>query len=122
MHISPIRTSAQHKEALAAIQDRRDAQPASAAADQLDVLTDLVELYELKNRPITDEKKTPSLDGINVRYFHWHPDDDEAPTVSECSEEIFREECDNGGAITYERHTVRENGVSQICFTVNAYE
>lgn len=63
-----------------------------------------------------------TLDGIPVRFFHWHPDDDENPTVSECSEEIFRETADEGGAITYERHTMRENGVNQICFTVNPYE
>lgn len=67
-------------------------------------------------------RKTPALDGIPVRYFYWHPDDDDTPTVSECSEEIFRQEADNGGVVTYERHTVRENGVNQICFTVNAYE
>lgn len=50
---------------------------------------------------------------INVRFFVLDYDLDE-PDIVECSESEFLE---HEGAITYERHTVRENGVSQICLT-----
>ena len=50
---------------------------------------------------------------INVRFFVVDFESEEVDTI-EVSEAEFLE-CD--GAITYERHTVRENGASQICLT-----
>lgn len=48
-----------------------------------------------------------------VRYFVLSYDGDEADII-ECSEAEFIE---YDGVISYERHTVRENGVNQICLT-----
>lgn len=50
---------------------------------------------------------------MQVRYFIF---DEELDNIVECSE---REFINHTGVISYERHTVRENGVSQICLTKN---
>ena len=51
---------------------------------------------------------------IPVRYFVIDYDLDDGPDLVECDEyEFLKAE----GRITYERHTVRENGCSQICLT-----
>lgn len=50
---------------------------------------------------------------IPVRYFYVDYELEEVEIV-ECSESEFIERV---GTISYERHTVRENGVSQICLT-----
>jgi hypothetical protein len=52
--------------------------------------------------------------GPPVRYFIIDYDLDDGPDLVECDEfEFLKAE----GRITYERHTVRENGVNQICLT-----
>ena len=48
---------------------------------------------------------------INVRFFVFDEDENDIVEVSE------REFINYQGVITYERHTVRENGCSQICLT-----
>jgi hypothetical protein len=50
---------------------------------------------------------------IDVRFFIFDFDLDD-PDVVEVSENEF---LDHQGSITYDRFTVRENGVSQICLT-----
>jgi hypothetical protein len=51
---------------------------------------------------------------INVRFFSYCIADNE-PDIIEISESQFLE---LKGAITYERHTVFNNGCSQICLTI----
>jgi hypothetical protein len=51
---------------------------------------------------------------IDVRFFIVDYDLEEGPDVVEVSENEF---LDHEGQITYDRFTVRENGVSQICLT-----
>jgi len=50
----------------------------------------------------------------NIRFFIYAWVEDGADVV-ECSEQTFT---DHPGVITYERHTVRGNGVDQVCLTV----
>ena len=50
---------------------------------------------------------------IIVRYFVLSHDMKE-PEIIECNEQTFLR---HGGAIQYERHTIRENGANQICLT-----
>jgi hypothetical protein len=50
---------------------------------------------------------------MNVRFFILDFDLEE-PDIVECSEMEF---LSYKGKITYERHTVKENGCSQICLT-----
>lgn len=50
---------------------------------------------------------------MNVRFFILDYELEE-PEIIECSE---REFIDYKGIISYERHTVRENGAAQICLT-----
>jgi hypothetical protein len=50
---------------------------------------------------------------IDVRFFVMDYESDPVD-LRECSEREFLENTD---PITYERHTVRENGCSQICLT-----
>jgi len=52
MKIKPIRTEEDHEVALARINELMDAQPGSSEFDELDVLVDLVELYESKHEPM----------------------------------------------------------------------
>lgn len=55
---------------------------------------------------------------MSVRYFIYEAEGDTPAEIRESSESEFLERVEHGQAITYERHTVRENGVSQICLTV----
>lgn len=58
-----------------------------------------------------------TINGINVRFFvHQIAFESEDPIV-EVSEERFMRECDMGARVEYDRHTVFEHGVSQICLT-----
>ncbi len=50
---------------------------------------------------------------MQIRYFIF---DEELDDIVECSESEF---INHTGVISYERHTVRENGVFQICLTKN---
>jgi hypothetical protein len=50
---------------------------------------------------------------MNIRYFICDYELEE-PDFVECSESEFLE---YKGVISYERHTVRENGAAQICLT-----
>ena len=50
--IKPVRTAQDYKNALARIDTLMDAEPGSPEFDELDVLVDLVELYESKHEPM----------------------------------------------------------------------
>lgn len=63
-HITPIRTEADHKAALARIDALMDAAAGTAEADELTVLADLVAAYEAKHFPI--DLPTP-LEAIRFR-------------------------------------------------------
>jgi antitoxin component HigA of HigAB toxin-antitoxin module len=52
MKIRPIKTDADHREALAEIERLMDAVPGTLAGDRLEVLTTLVEHYESLHEPI----------------------------------------------------------------------
>ena len=56
--------------------------------------------------------KTENL--IPVRYFVIDYDLEDGPDLVECDEHEFLK---TEGRITYERHTIRENGCNQICLT-----
>ena len=51
MDIRPIRTEADHRDALARIEALWNADPGTDAGDELDVLVDLVEAYEARHYP-----------------------------------------------------------------------
>ena len=53
-------------------------------------------------------------DRLPVRYFMIDHDLEDGPDIVECDESEFMKA---RGRIQYERHTVRENGVNQICLT-----
>ena len=53
-------------------------------------------------------------DRLPVRYFMLDYDLEDGPDIVECDESEFMKA---PGRIQYERHTVRENGVNQICLT-----
>lgn len=53
-------------------------------------------------------------DRLPVRYFIIDYDLEDGPDLAECDEHEFMKA---PGRIEYERHTVRENGVNQICLT-----
>jgi hypothetical protein len=53
-----------------------------------------------------------------IRFFTYGYAEDGGVDIAECSEGCFIELKARGGEITYERHTVRENGVDQICLTI----
>jgi len=63
-HITPIRTEADHKAAMARINMLMDAEVGSPEIDELAVLADLVEAYEAKHFPI--ELPTP-VEAIRFR-------------------------------------------------------
>ena len=48
----PIRTEADYQAALACIDELMDAAPGSREGEELDILADLVDLYETKHEPI----------------------------------------------------------------------
>ena len=50
--IKPIRTEADYQAALARIDELMDAAPGSLEGEELDILADLVELYETKHEPM----------------------------------------------------------------------
>ena len=50
--IKPVRTSADYERALARIDDLMGAEEGSSAGEELDVLVDLVELFESRNEPV----------------------------------------------------------------------
>src|SRR5262245_59323142 len=52
MDIKPIRTSKDHKAALAEVERLWEAKPGTPEHDQLDVLATLIEAYEAKHHPI----------------------------------------------------------------------
>lgn len=54
------------------------------------------------------------LKDINVRFFSYCFDDNE-PDICEITESQFTE---LKGKVTYERHSVHQNGVRQVCLTV----
>lgn len=54
---------------------------------------------------------------LQVRFFMWDADAGGGDMI-ECTEQDFLEA---EGEIEYERHTVRENGCSQICLTKNPF-
>jgi len=51
MHIHPIKTKADYKNALQRIEDLMDAEPGTRKGDELDVLATLVEAYERDHFP-----------------------------------------------------------------------
>jgi HTH-type transcriptional regulator/antitoxin HigA len=65
--ITPIRTEADHKAALALIDALMDAVVGTSETDELSVLADLVEAYETKHFPI--ELPTP-VEAIRFRMEH----------------------------------------------------
>ena len=65
---------------------------------------------EQERDALTD--KTENL--IPVRYFVIDYDLDDGPELVECDEHEFVQA---EGEITYERHTIRENGCNQICLS-----
>ena len=50
--IKPVRTEADYEAALARIDELMDAAPGSQEGEELDILADLVELYETKHEPM----------------------------------------------------------------------
>jgi len=52
MQIRPIKTKADHRAALKAIERLMDAKPGTPAGDRLEILTTLVERYESEHEPI----------------------------------------------------------------------
>lgn len=54
---------------------------------------------------------------INIRFFCYDTDAEELD-IAECDEFDFLKLVEEGHKISYERHTIRENGVSQVCLTV----
>lgn len=59
------------------------------------------------------------IENINVRFFVYCLNNENEVDVEEITENQFLQiECLQGSIITYERHTVHENGVRQICLSV----
>ena len=61
------------------------------------------------------------MENLPIRYFKYDYDLEEVDIV-ECSRFEFEDAVLDGGRITYERNTVFENGVNQICLTVDGGE
>lgn len=55
---------------------------------------------------------------LNIRFFKYDTDSEEMDII-ECNESDFLELVEQGFKIEYERNTVRENGCSQVCLTVD---
>ena len=67
------------------------------------------------------------INNINVRFFTYCINENELNEIDICeiTENQFLELTvgyENDNLIHYERHTMRENGVSQICLTVEPIE
>ena len=58
-HIKPVRTTADYEAALARIYALRDAAPDTPEDAELDLLTDLVELYETRHIPMDNLEAAP---------------------------------------------------------------
>lgn len=52
---------------------------------------------------------------IDVRFFTYCINDECYPEIVECSENTFKSLT---GSISYARHTMHDNGVNQICLTI----
>ena len=68
---------------------------------------------------VNPEKKHQGFDNIPIRFFIYDDacgdfGDDYGAEIRECSEAEFM---DCSYPVSYERHTVHANGVSQICLT-----
>ena len=57
----------------------------------------------------------PTLNNIPLRFFKANY---ETVMFEEITQLEFMQLCDSGLSIEYERHTIRENGVKQICLSV----
>ena len=58
------------------------------------------------------------LPALSVRFFKYDHNEDEEVDIVEIEEEEFVAGLKLDIPVEYERHTVRENGVSQICMTL----
>lgn len=76
-----------------------------ARIDELELTTRLLQ------NELDDKERLP------VRYFIIDYDLEDGPDIVECDELDF---LNASGPIEYKRHTVRENGVNQICLTKGA--
>lgn len=70
-------------------------------------------MLELTQKEADSRCEIGKIEGIPIRFFGEAIVDECIDTV-ELTEQEFEEQ---DGAITYERHTVFQNGVSQICLT-----
>lgn len=89
--------------------------------DNKDAIAGLVECLKTAGH-IGFESKGPTapgegIKGINVRFFCYAWDETGAPDIVETTESEFLK---LGGEISYERHSVFENGCHQICLTTDA--
>ncbi|MCY4614742.1 MAG: hypothetical protein OXB94_14130 [Nitrospira sp.] len=66
--IKPVRTEADYQAALARIDELMDAKPGSREDDELDVLADLVELYETKHEPMGSDASPASRRSMTIAY------------------------------------------------------
>lgn len=63
------------------------------------------------------------LDNMTVRFFAYYVSQEtDELELTEISEQDFLLDVSEGSTVEYERHTVRENGVSQICLTAHRME
>jgi hypothetical protein len=62
------------------------------------------------------------MKNLPVRYFKYDYEAIEGVEIVECNRHEFEDIVRDGGTITYERNTVFENGVDQICLTVEGKE
>lgn len=62
MELRPLKTEAEHREALAEIDRLFDAQPGTPEEDRLDLLTLLVEAYEAQHHPILPPDPVAALE------------------------------------------------------------
>lgn len=70
-------------------------------------------MEEFTGKQAEDRRECGLLKSMNIRFFCYAMIDGEVGLV-EINEQEF---LDTEGEIEYERHTVRENGSSQICLT-----
>ena len=63
------------------------------------------------------------LNAINVRFFSYCMNDENEPDIVEVSEDQFIQLKDcHAASVTYERHTIHDNGVNQVCLTVETQD
>lgn len=58
-----------------------------------------------------------AIDNMTVRYFYHVWRDDIGLDIEECDHHTFEQLVRDGAPIQYDRHSVFENGVRQICLT-----